>query len=187
MEFLIGFIFELIKIGFLASFYAFIILVVFRKTGKTKLSNWLNKRLKNRIIFWFINGIFISISLFIWLFSYWGEHGIGDYSRIPIGNGKEIEQIDGSWTYITPRGHQLEVFTIYSYAINGKYCTGKTKEGTNNYYVWNLITNDIQTVNSKNEYKKLSKQLNLPKEEKFLNFRKGYSKHWIGWRFFMLP
>jgi len=88
MEFLFGFIFEFIKIGFLASFYAFIILLVFRRTGKTKLSSWLNKRLKNRIIFWFINGTFISIFLFIWMFTYWGEHGIGDASRIPIRKWK---------------------------------------------------------------------------------------------------
>ena len=135
MEFLFGFIFEFIKIGFLASFYAFIILLVFRRTGKTKLSSWLNKRLKNRIIFWFINGTFISIFLFIQMFTYWGEHGIGDASRIPIGNGKEIEQIDGYWTYIRPRGNNIEVFTIYSYAINGGYCTARTKNDSNIYSV----------------------------------------------------
>jgi len=187
MEFLFGFIFEIIKIGFLASVYSFIILFIFRKIGKTKLNNWLNKRLKNSIIFWFINGALISISLFIWTFTYWGEHGFGDYSRIPIGNAKQIEQIDGYWTYITPKGHKFEVFTIYSYAINGKYCTGKTKQNSNRYYIWNLKTNEVQTVNSKNEYEKLSKNLNLPKENEFLDFWNGYKKYWHGWRFFLLP
>ena len=38
----------------------------------------------------------IAVGLFAFSFSYWGNHGLGDSSRIPIGNWQTISNIN--WT-----------------------------------------------------------------------------------------
>ncbi|MBK7666902.1 MAG: hypothetical protein IPJ32_05810 [Sphingobacteriaceae bacterium] len=53
-----------------------------------------------KFITWLICGAFISITFVAYSFSYWGDKGLGDFARIPIGNDYEIGNIDGASTYI---------------------------------------------------------------------------------------
>lgn len=51
------------------------------------------------------------------MFTYWGDHGLGDSYRIPIGHGKEISGFSGNDGFIEPLGHKGEVLSIESFAV----------------------------------------------------------------------
>ena len=185
MEVLFHFIFELVKIGVLASIYAAILLFVFARINKSNSESWFQKITANKKKFWFVSGAIISILLFVWMFTYWGNHGLGDSARIPIGHGKEIEQINGNWSFISPNGHEYEMFTIQSFAVKDNFCVGETEQ--NSYYIWNLETNDVETIKTLKEYQVKAENLNLPNLHEFKSFWDGYQKYWGGWKFWFLP
>ena len=187
MEVLFHFIFELVKIAILASIYALILLFIFRQINKSNSESWFQKATSNKKRFWFITGAIISFLLFGWMFTYWGNHGLGDSARIPIGNNKEIEQINGTWSFISPNGHEFEKYSIHSYAVSGDFCAGRTKANAEQYFIWNLETNNIETVNTIKEYEMKANDLNLPPINEFVEFWDGYKNYWSGWRLWLLP
>jgi len=187
MEVLVHFIFEIVKIAILASLYSTLLLFLFKLLTQKFPNSWLKRLTKDSKKFWFIAGALISISFYVWLFSYWGNHGLGDNARIPIGYKKQIEQIDGSWMFISPDGHEHEMFSINSYAVKGHYCSGQMNENTNQYYIWNLKTNKIEFVLTKEEYRQKVKEIELPNMDEFQEFWEAYKSYWGGWRFWLLP
>jgi len=186
MEVIIHLIFQVIKIAIQATLYGYLFLKLFSNINKSDPHSWFQKITANKRRFRFLSRILISITLFIWMFSYWGDHGLGDHARIPIGNGKSIEQINGTMSYIRPSGHEFETYSINSYSVKGSYCVGQ-KKNKSSYFVWDLESNIIQTLKSKDEYYLIAKKLNLPDEYKFVEFWEGYKNFWGTWRFWLLP
>lgn len=79
MEVLFHFIFQLIKIGILASIYASILIGIILIVGKFKKTEYLERVKLEKGKSWFSFGFLISIGLFIFSFTYWGgNHGLGD-------------------------------------------------------------------------------------------------------------
>jgi hypothetical protein len=185
MEVLFHFVFQLVKISIIASVYATILLLLFKQLKKSTPQSWSQKVTADKNKFWFGSWSFIIIILFIWMFTYWGNHGLGDTARIPIGYDREIKQINGEYAFISPNGYEIEMFSIESYAVKNNYCTGKAKK--NLYYIWNLETNDVETVESLVKYKEHTNKLQLPNSGKFIDFQNGYQRFWGGWRFWLLP
>ena len=185
MEVLFHFIFQIVKISILSLIYIFILAAISQLPffKKIKFLNDLNHYKRTRVITWFVLGFI----LFIWSFTYWGSHGLGDYARIPIGYGRQIERINATITYITPEGHELETYGINEFATENKFCFGKSRGMDKTvYFIWNLESNKIVKYKSKRQYiKQLSKH--GIKNPKYNTFYEAYDNYWNGWRFWLLP
>ena len=96
MEVLFHLLFELVKISILGCLYATLIIYLLKLISKFKSNSWIEKILNRKKRAWFVIGFLVSISLFIFLFSYWGNHELGDSARIPLGYDKEISNTN--WT-----------------------------------------------------------------------------------------
>lgn len=189
MEVFIHFIFELVKIALLSSFYAFILLMLIKLYGSFRPKSWLYNLTRKEAKFWRKSFVVIYLILFIWQFTYWGNHGLGDSARIPIGYGKDIRQINGLFTFIRPKGYETETFPVYAYSLNKNYCFGETDEDVskNQYFIWNLETNEAENYETIQEFQTRALQLKIPINTKLSTFRKGYSNYWNEWRFWLLP
>jgi hypothetical protein len=90
MEVLFHGIFELIKISILGCIYATLTLVTFIIIGHYKPDSWFDKVSKKKLRLWFLSGLFISVGLFLFMFTYFGDHGLGDSARVPVGHFKVV-------------------------------------------------------------------------------------------------
>lgn len=171
MAVLIHFIFSLVKIAIQASIYATIVVLFVTLIAQKKVNQ------KKRI--WFVCGAVISFGLFLFMFSHWGDHGLGDSARIPLAHGREVNQADGSWTYITPEGYEYEVLSIKQFSFNQEYLVGQVEEPQiAKYAIWDLANNKVEFTNALET--KYSLNLN------FQDFYKHYQEYWGGWRFWLL-
>lgn len=187
MEVLFHFGFELFKIAILASIYSILVLLIITTIEKQKAVSGFGfaPKSKSRLVFktWSI----ISLILFCYMLTYWGDHGLGDSSRIPIGHGKAVEQADGERTYIKANGFEAESLQIEEFATTKDFLFAKVKVAPSGYIVWNLKTNNVDSL--KNDYALKSflqkhEALVLPV---FQNFWEHYRRYWNGWRFWLLP
>lgn len=173
MGFLIHLIFQTLKISILALLYSY-------------LFNFITKKIDHHLLKKYVNRSKLMISIFIilfcWQFTYWGNHGLGDFSRIPLGDDKEIKQID-----INSFIELKENYPIYidSFAISNEHFYGKISDFGNQsdekLIVWNLSDNTIDS-SSLGE-----KDISIPKDLDFISFRDAYKNYWNGWRFWFLP
>jgi hypothetical protein len=179
-------LFELFKISILSSIYAVLIVVILKSLAKYSGKNWIIKVSKKTFRLWLVSGFIFSVFLFSMLFSYWGNHGLGDHAVIPVGYGKTVEQIDDSYTYIRPEGHKYADLPITYFAVYKHYLFGKsTQTDTSNICIWNLMTNHAQFVNTEslNKFMLLN---NINESLIFEDFNAHYNKYWNGWRFWLL-
>lgn len=105
---LIHLIFTLIKIAILASVYSIVMLLVlglFEYIFRIKAIDILSKDKWFKV--WRRFSLMIAFGLFIYSFTYWGNHGLGDESRIPIGHWNCIRNADGVSTYFEPKNKEL--------------------------------------------------------------------------------
>lgn len=176
--------FELFKIGILSCAYSALVIIFINIIGKLIKFGPLNERLKNvsrswEMIFKIIYGV-----LFIFMFTYWGDHGLGDDSYLPIGYFRVVNQSD-EFTYVEDQhGTQLHImnFTYDNnnlYAEAGKDMFGKT---AGDYLVWDLKNNKWNFYTTTQYSKK-----NYPALNTFTSFNDQYQLYWNGWRFWFLP
>jgi energy-coupling factor transporter transmembrane protein EcfT len=193
MEFLIHFIFQLFKIAILASIYALILTAILLLIGKFKSTSFTKKIKLEKKKYWFYFGFIISIALFIFSFTYWGNHGLGDGPKIPIGHWETIENIN--WTeygYLknrkTSEGNNID--TTKFKVANDQLC-GNLKswfyDYQNSYFVLDLKTDEITEFKTEVAFNNYAKKKDLPKANELLSFEQNYRNHWSGIRFFLLP
>ncbi|QHI39102.1 hypothetical protein IMCC3317_45030 [Kordia antarctica] len=193
MEVLIHFIFQLIKIGILASIYAFIFIIILLIIRKLKPTKFLERVKTQKIKSWFISGFLISIGLFVYAFSYWGNHGLGDGPMIPIGHWKTVENTNwNEYGYL--KGHKtsdrINIETTRFKVTNDKLCGNLESwfyDFENSYFVLDLKTDKITEFKTVTEYDEYAGKNKLPKSHEFLSFEQNYRNHWGGIRFLLLP
>lgn len=189
MEVLFHFIFKLINISILGCIYATLTLLIFKIIGHYKPDCWFDRVSKRKLRLWVLSGFFISVGLFLFMFTYFGNHGLGDSARVPVGHFKVVRQINGTDTYLqNSKGDQLGImnFTFDNknlYAETQKEFNGKNGD----YVIWNLRTDDWIYCKTKDEYLCIAKEKNYPAPESFEDFSEFYKRHWHGWRFWILP
>lgn len=123
------------------------------------------------------------------MFTYYGNHGLGDNARVPVGHFKVVKQINGTSTYLqNSKGDQLGISNFVFDNDNLYAETGDEFGGGNgSYVIWNLRTDNWTYYGTKEDYLSVAKQMNYPEPERFKDFFEQYSKYWNGWRFFLLP
>jgi len=190
MEVLFHFIFELIIISILGTIYATISFITILIIGKFKSESWFARVSKKKFKLWFLSGLFISTCLFLYMFSYWGDHGLGDTSKVPIGHFRVVNEINSHDVYIeNEKNKQLEIKN-FAYDNDNLYAQ-TTQSGFNgkkgDYVVWNLRTDEWTFYNTKEDYLIDAEKHHYPKPTEFKEFFEHYKRHWNGWRLWLLP
>ncbi|CAM3867224.1 MULTISPECIES: hypothetical protein [Flavobacterium] len=193
MEVLFHFIFQLIKIGVLASIYSFIVIGILLIIGKSKPIEYLKRVKSEKKKYWFSFGFLISIGLFIFSFTYWGNHGLGDGPMIPIGHWETIENINwNEYGYLkgqkTSDGIDIETtkFKVTNDKLSGNL-KSSFYEFENSYFVLDLKTDEITEFKTESEFNKYAAKNELPKSNELLSFEDNYRNHCSGIRFLLLP
>ncbi|HXU26993.1 MAG TPA: hypothetical protein VN698_07165 [Bacteroidia bacterium] len=189
MEVLFHFIFELIKISMLGCIYATLILLTFKIISRFQPDSWFDRVSKKKLRLWFLSGLFISTGLFFNMFSYWGDHGLGDSARVPIGHSRSIQQIDGTTGYIQDEG-PVRMLSMDKFIVTDDFIYGSVDSQNENYdgkyFIYDLVNNKVQTFNQEKYFIRYLTILNLNTKPDYKDFDYYYAEHWHGWRFFLL-
>lgn len=190
MEVLFHFIFELVKISILGCIYATLTLVTFKIIGRNKPESWFDRASRKKLRLWFLSGLIISAGLFLFMFTYVGDHGLGDGSRVPVGHWRAIQEINGTQAYIQDEG-PVSMLEIDKFIVTDDYVYGLTGDANENYegeyFVYDLINNNVKTFEQEKEFNEYLRSKNLEIKPDYKDFSYYYGQHWNGWRFFLLP
>ena len=182
-------LFTLIKISILACVYATLTLVAFRIIGHYKPESWFYKVSRRKWRLWFRSGFLISIGLFLFMFTHFGDLGFGDSARIPVGHWRAIWEVDATQAYIQEDG--ISALDIEKFIVTDDFVYGLSNSNFENYegrfFVYDLDNNIVTTFIDEKEYISFLKANNLDSKPKYKDFGYYYNEYWFGWRFWMLP
>jgi len=164
--------FELVKIGALATVYSFLFYCLYfilkevlgkKKPGKPKFGRFY---------------LIVYILLFAYSFTYYGNHGLGDESHIPLGYYQTIDATDG-YAFFTPKNLSKTLSVDSFLVIDHKVCiaSGST------YYIYNLSSGKEEKFDSKISYEQYAAHSSLPPTCCFKKYYDSYNEYWNGWRF----
>ena len=169
------FLFEIVKIALLATGYSavlFLLLYVVAEIPKLKFK---------KVRFYAIYRV-VAVVLFVFMFTYYGDHGLGDDSRIPIGHWESIRASDG-YPYLEMPGHSGQL-NIGTFSLSGDIICAEADSGIVYY---NLRSNRAVTFKREAAYITFANRYKLPLPDEFEDFYKHYREYWGGWRFWLLP
>jgi len=189
MESLGHFIFELLKITLLGFIYSTILYYIYNLIPENKKPRWIKTWLKTKKRLW----LSISIFLLFYMFSPYGDHGLGDSARIPISFTKEISNIN--WTNYGKLNNMksIEKSDIYmtKFKVENNILCGNLDSDfydyQNSYFVYDIDSEKLEEFQTEEDYNKYIKSKNLPKSNELKSFEDNYQDYWSGWRFFLLP
>lgn len=193
MEALIHLIVSCVKIALLASLYLFVIkhlLVFLMKRGViSKETKLFDRFQQHEGKSWWL----IALFLFIWMHSFWGNHGFGDSARIPIGKGVYIFTINWNDCAVlngVKTAAAKDVHTT-SFAFQKGIIMGNMKSDFydyyNNYFVYDTKTALLKEFPFKKGYNEYAEKHGLVPTVDFKSFNEHYKAYWHTWRFFLLP
>ena len=185
MEYLFGFLFTLFKIAIQASLYATLVRWLARLADARQVDNAFVRASRNRKQFWRRSFRVAYGALFVFWFSYWGDHGLGDTARVPVGHWETVEETNSIATYFKPLSLPSGAPLITSFqAGNGVLC-GRANDGS--FFAYDLSLNQQRLFADSEEYTAYASQHDLPAISEFQSFKKQYDRYWNGWRFWLLP
>ena len=124
------------------------------------------------------------------MFSYYGDHGLGDDARIPISNRRAIQQMDARQAYIQGEG-PIPMLTLDKFIVTDNYVYGLSGEEEDNYdgnyFVYDLQLNSVKTFQDQSVYLAYLKKLALNNDTNYKDFNYYYIKYWDGFQFWLLP
>lgn len=177
MTTLLHFLFTVIKSYLLAVVYAPIIWILWVMILKA-LKKYTGFKWRKVFQVYVITGLL----LIVFSFTYYGDHGLGDESRIPLGHGEAIKQGD-EFAYFTPKGTSKQVH-VKTFVLKGDNLCMSVDSG---YKVYNLKTKGVVNFSEGQMYDAFAFSYGLPLSLQLQNFRSQYDKYWSGWRFWLLP
>jgi len=175
------FIFELIKIGILSTVYTSVII------GLINIARWLSdKKFKRKEVF-FKTYKWVYATMFVFMFTYWGNHGLGDDSYIPIGHFKTVDQSDlTSYITVNKEQHRIKSFAIEDNKLFAMHDVSDEDDKIKDFIIWDLKSDKVTSLDSE-KYIVATKQRNYPSIVNFKDFNSSYQTYWNGWRFWLLP
>lgn len=192
MEVLFHLVFVLFKIALLASIYAAVLVGIVSLLGKMRPDGNFGERRKKKMKTWWGYGFIISVGLFFYFFSYWGNHGLGDSALVPVGYFKKMEAIDFDNSFFYTKSYQNgSSISVKQFEKSGRYVVGETQvnpvDRPPKYFCWDLLMDEVEFFETEEEYHAFAKKENLPKTSAFREFPEHYSERWHSWRFWLLP
>lgn len=191
MEALFHLVFELIKISILGSVYAIMTFLIFKMISKFKPDSWFERVTKKKLKFWFLSSFIISVSLFAFMFTHYGDHGLGDSARIPIGHCRSIQEINGNQAYIQDLEAGISAYDIDKFIITNDFVYGnlgsQLRESDGEYFLYDLEQNKLITFQSAERFHSVLSENELPPDVAYEDFHYYYHQHWSGWRLWLLP
>lgn len=124
----------------------------------------------------------VSILLLVFSFTYYGDHGLGDESRIPLGYGEAMKAGDG-FAYFVPKGKSEQIH-VDLFLVKGDDLCMSVDSG---YKVYNLKTKAFVNFSDEPMYNLLAVGKDLPLSRHLKDFKSQYDEYWGGWRFWLLP
>jgi hypothetical protein len=187
MEYLFSLIFTIVKVLLQASAYATLLLILAKMYAKFSPNSKVAQLASNGRRFRRLSGLIVLLGLFFIANTPWGDHGLGDYARIPLGNGEIIEQINGMEAYFQAEA-PLKLSTdqpfIDSFAVAGDVLCGKASDKS--FFTYDLATKQQRIFADSQEYTAYANEHALPAITDFKSFDKHYHDYWGGWRFWLL-
>jgi magnesium-transporting ATPase (P-type) len=196
---LFGLIALIVKIILLSTLYSSLIFAVLFLLSKKKKIPWLEKRMKRKLRNWLLLHFLISVSLFLFSFSYWQNTGLGENPQLPIGYGQVIYGPDFAWTTFYPDlektapnqdGLQIENFIVQ----NGMLCAEVAQHVSNslpyNFIVCDLRARTDTTFLSEADYAEYATAKGLPMKKEFYDFKKHFQEYFDKqpvWKRWLLP
>lgn len=193
MEVLFHFIFELIKTSILGCIYATLTLLTFKLIGRYKPDSWFARVSKKKLRLWFLSGLILSVGLFFYMFTYYGDHGLGDGPKIPIGHGIVVDNTNwNEYGYIKgiKTSDKIDIEMTKFIVVDNKLIGNLDSwfyDFQNSYFIYDLKTKEMNEFKTKAEFDTFTKENKLPTTDGLLTFEDNYRKHWGGWRFWLLP
>jgi len=184
MEVLFHLVFIIIKVAILSCLYGLLFLLIIRL---------IKKRLNlSSIKTWMILSASSFVLLFVFMNTYWGNHGLGDGPKIPIGNGIIVDNIN--WTeygYIKglKTNDNIDIEMTQFKVIDDKLIGNLNSsfyDFENSFFVYDLDTKKLIEFKTKNEFDDYLVKNELGTSSDLLTFRENYNNHWNGWRFWLL-
>lgn len=186
-------LFTLIKIAILASGYATLTLVAFRIIGHDKPESWFYRVSRRKWRLWFRSGFFISLGLFVFMCTHFGNHEFGDMARVPVGHWRAIHDVDGVQAYIEEEGiptqyiDQFVVTDDYVYGLIGGDFHDNQDNNADEFFVYDLDNNTMTTFDDHKKYVNFLKAAALDPDPEYKDFDYYYWEYWGGWRSWLLP
>ena len=175
-------IFMLAKIAIQSSVYATVLLILTRLISRYKAGGFIDRTSKDKTRFWRTTGFAVSFLLFVFAFTYWGDHGLGDGSRIPVGYGQEIRNGDGVFSYFYSNdGSQRQ---ILNFQIKDSLLFAE--QDNNKYLVFDFKNSELREFESIEDYERVANENGFPMTTEFKDFIVHYHDYWNGWRFWCL-
>jgi hypothetical protein len=167
---------ELLKIALLAAVYAIAIYSVrFIVPGRIR-QKWFRP-----IKYWHIF-LATGAALFIYSFTYYGKHGLGNSYYLPLGYHKAVVAADSYAFFRT--NDSAPAMSVDSFLVrHDELCM----QSGGYYYICHLPTGELKKFNNKTGYEQYASQHSLPAAGSFLDFKSQYDHYWHGWRKWVLP
>ncbi|PKL77903.1 MAG: hypothetical protein CVV25_13225 [Ignavibacteriae bacterium HGW-Ignavibacteriae-4] len=149
MESTIHFIFELIKIAILGTVYGSLAFISIVLIGVFEPESWYAMVSKKKFRLWFICGFTISIWLFLFMMTYWGDHGLGDNAKVPVGHFQIVTHSSvttiekGKYDQLAIMNFEFDNDNLYA-KIDKEFSHEKRE-----YVVWNLRTDELTFYKNK--------------------------------------
>ncbi len=193
MEMTIGFLFELVKITLLAMGYSALLFFCFWMIAKRNPDSWFVRACSSGGRFLGLSAVLFWMGLFVYMFTYWGFHGLGDGAQIPIGHGLIVDNInwDGyGFVDDIKTSDDKELSTTKFKVVGDKLC-GNLDDSfdwfQNAYFTLDTRLKRITEFRTEADYNEFAKQAGLPGSIELESFNRNYDDYWLGWRFWMLP
>jgi hypothetical protein len=135
---------------------------------------------------WQRSFVVVYIGLFLFSLTYWGDHGLGDSARLPIGHGEAIAEINGMAAYFeaaAPITLPTDAPLVDKFRVADDVLCG---QAGNTYFTYNLATKQQKLFASSEEYNAHARQHSLPNASELQSFGEVYAQYWGGWRFWLL-
>lgn len=123
------------------------------------------------------------------MFTYFGDHGLGDSARVPIGHWRAIQEANGIQAYIQDEG-PVKYIEIDKFIVTDDYVYGFASDANENYeggyFVYDLVNNKVNTFEREKEFINYLTRTNLDTKPDYKNFSYYYNRHWNCWRLWLL-
>jgi len=167
---------EILKIAIQTALYSLLIYSVYFAFREVQ-----SKRKFIRVRYWLIYSCVYCLMI-IYSFTYFGNHGLGDQSYLPLGHQQSMYATDG-YAFFTFKDTS-QTISVDSFLVkNDSVCM----ESANTYYVYDLRSELLKKFENSNAYERYALSHSLPLINRFKKFYELYNDYWNGWRFWVLP